>query len=189
MPNPNSPENQPGNDSSESFGELLSQYERSHKRKPEEAGKPLEGTVITLTADSVLFDIGYKTEGILPLTALQAAKLTVQPGDKLPVSVKGRDPEGYYELALGKVKRPTDWTSLEKAFADKEPIAGTVIGVVKGGLSVDVGIRAFMTASRSGTRDASEMEKLVGEEIRCRIIKLDAADEDIVVDRRAIAEE
>lgn len=189
MSNPNSPENQPGNDSSESFGELLSQYERSHKRKPEEAGKPLEGTVIALTADSVLFDIGYKTEGILPLTALLAAKLTVQPGHKLPVSVKGRDPEGYYELALGKVKRPTDWASLEKAFADKEAIAGTVTGVVKGGLSVDVGIRAFMPASRSGTRDAGDMEKLVGQEIRCRIIKLDVADEDVVVDRRAIAEE
>ena len=66
---------------------------------------------------------------------------------------------------------------------------GTVTAVVKGGLSVDVGVRAFMPASRSGTRDAAEMEKLVGQEIRCRITKLDVAEEDVVVDRRAIAEE
>ncbi len=62
-------------------------------------------------------------------------------------------------------------------------------GVIKGGLSVDVGVRAFMPASRSGVRDAAQMEKLVGQEIRCRIIKLDVADEDVVVDRRALAEE
>ena len=61
--------------------------------------------------------------------------------------------------------------------------------VVKGGLSVDVGVRAFMPASRSGTREAAEMEKLVGQEIRCRITKLDVADEDVVVDRRAVLEE
>jgi small subunit ribosomal protein S1 len=64
-----------------------------------------------------------------------------------------------------------------------------VSGVVKGGLNVDVGVRAFMPASRSGAKDAAEMEKLIGQEIRCRIIKLDVADEDVVVDRRAVLEE
>ena len=64
-----------------------------------------------------------------------------------------------------------------------------VTAVVKGGVSVDVGVRAFMPASRSGARDAAEMEKLVGQEIRCRIIKLDVADEDVVVDRRVVLEE
>jgi small subunit ribosomal protein S1 len=113
----------------------------------------------------------------------------VKPGDKLQVTIKGRAPEGYFELTLGKAARPTDWSALEKAFADKTTIVGTVTAVVKGGLSVDVGVRAFMPASRSGARDAAEMEKLVEQEIRCRIIKLDAAEEDIVVDRRAVAEE
>ena len=113
----------------------------------------------------------------------------MKPGDKMPVSIKGRDPEGYYELSRIKVERPKDWSALEKAFADKAPIAGTVTAVVKGGVSVDVGVRAFMPASRSGARDAAEMEKLVGQEIRCRIIKLDVADEDVVVDRRAVLEE
>jgi len=147
-----------------------------------------EGTVITLTADSVVLDIGYKTEGVLPLTAFPADK-PPKPGDKVQVTVKGRDPEGYYELTRGKVERPTDWASLEKAFAEKSIIVGTVTGVVKGGLSVDIGVRAFMPASRTGTKDASEMEKLVEQEIRCRITKIDVDDEDVVVDRRAIAED
>jgi small subunit ribosomal protein S1 len=107
----------------------------------------------------------------------------------MPVSIKGRGPEGYYELSRLKVERPKDWSSLEKAFADKVAIMGVITAVVKGGVSVDVGVRAFMPASCSGAKDAVEMEKLVGQEIRCRIIKLDVADEDVVVDRRAVLEE
>jgi small subunit ribosomal protein S1 len=78
---------------------------------------------------------------------------------------------------------------LEKAFAEKSTIVGTVTGVIKGGLSVDVGVRAFMPTSRSGIRDAAEMVKLVDQEILCRITKLDVADEDVVVDRRVVLEE
>lgn len=189
MSNPGSPESQPIDEPSKSFKEILSQFEQGKLRKPEEAGKGREGTVIAVTADSVLVDIGFKTEGILPLAAFQSAGETVKAGDKLLVSIKGRDPEGYYELTRGKSERPKDWVSLEKAFAEKTTIVGTVTGVVKGGLSVDVGVRAFMPASRSGARDAAEMEKLVEQEIRCRITKLDAAEEDVVVDRRAVAEE
>jgi len=177
------------NASEESFKDILSQFERSKTRKPAEAGKGREGTVIAVTIDSVLVDIGFKTEGILPLSVFQSAGKTVTPGDKLAISIKGRDPEGYYELSLGKIEQPKDWASLQKAFAKKTTIVGTVTGVVKGGLSVDVGVRAFLPASRSGTRDAAEMAKLVEQEIRCRITKLDEADEDVVVDRRAVAEE
>jgi small subunit ribosomal protein S1 len=176
------------NESSASFNDILSQYEQSHSHKAAE-GKGREGTVVAVTADSVLLDIGFKTEGILPLAAFQSVGETVKPGDKLPVTVKGRDPEGYYELSRARVERPKDWSSLEKAFADKATIEGTVTGVVKGGLSVDVGVRAFMPASRSGERDAAEMEKLVGQEIRCRIMELDVTEEDVVVDRRAVLEE
>ena len=150
-------------------------------------GQQLEGTVVAITADSVLLDIGYKSEGILPLAAFQSAGETVKPGDKFSVTVKGRDPEGYYELTRFKVARPTDWTALERAFAEKSTIVGTVTAMVKGGFSVDVGVRAFMPASRSGVREAAEMEKLVGQEIRCRITKLDVTEEDVVVDRRVVA--
>ncbi|MGA9798376.1 MAG: 30S ribosomal protein S1 [Terriglobales bacterium] len=187
MPNPTSPEPNSVVESTESFEDIFSQYEKAHSRQKEDGGKQLEGTVIAVSAESVFFDIGFKTEGIIPLAAFHGE--AVKPGDKMPVSVKGRDPEGYYELSRQKIAQPTDWSSLEQAFADKATIVGTVTGVIKGGFSVDVGVRAFMPASRSGVRDAAEMEKLVGQEIRCRIIKLDAADEDVVVDRRALAEE
>ncbi len=184
---PDAPAN--SNEPNESFGDILSQYERSHSHKPEEGARGLEGTVIAVSGESVFVDIGYKTEGIIPLAVFQAAGETVKAGDKIAVSVKGRDPEGYYELSRLKVERPKDWSALEKAFAGKAPIAGVVSAVVKGGVSVDIGVRAFMPASRSGARDAADLEKLVGQEIRCRIIKLDVADEDVVVDRRAVLEE
>jgi small subunit ribosomal protein S1 len=185
-PNPQNPQAQPVTETTESFGDILSQFQKSHVRRAE-GGKQLEATVIAVTAEAVFFDIGYKSEGILPLTALQGE--TLKPGDKALVTVKGRDLDGYYELSRFKVERPMDWSALEKAFADKAAVLGTVTAVVKGGFSVDVGVRAFMPASRSGVREASEMENLVGQEIRCRIIKLDVADEDVVVDRRAVAEE
>jgi len=186
MPNPETRETQPVSESTESFGDILSQFQKSHSRKTE-GSKQLQGTVIAVNAESVFFDIGYKSEGILPLSALQAE--TLKTGDKALVTVKGRDLDGYYELSLFKVERPMDWSALEKALADKTSVLGTVTGVIKGGFSVDVGVRAFMPASRSGVRDAADMEKLVGQEIRCRIIKLDVMDEDVVVDRRAVAEE
>src|SRR5438445_9023091 len=192
MSNPADSEDQPTQPvaEGESFKDILSQFEQSHSHKPqkEEGSRRIEATVVTLTADSILLDIGFKTEGILPLAALPPGE-TVKPGDKLLVTVKGRDPEGYYEVALGKISRPTDWASLEQAFNEKATIVGTVMAAIKGGLSIDVGVRAFMPASRSGVRDAAEMEKLVGQEIRCRITKLDVTEEDVVVDRRVIAEE
>ena len=189
MTKPGIPESELTPEPNESFGDILSQYEKSHSRKPEAGSRQIEGTVLKVSADSVLFDIGFKSEGILPLSAFTSVGETPTPGDKVPVTVKGRDPEGYYELSRFKVARPTDWTSLEKAFTDRTPIVGTVTAVVKGGVSVDVGVRAFMPASRSGARDAAEMEKLVGQEIRCRITKLDVTEEDVVVDRRAVLEE
>jgi len=189
MSNPNRPESQPTPDSNESFENILAQFEQSHKHKAADATKQLEGTVVAISAESVFLDIGYKTEGILPLAQFQGAAEPVKVGDKFPVSVKGRGPEGYYELSRLKVETPTDWSALEQAFAGKSTIMGTVTAVIKGGLSVDVGVRAFMPSSRSGERDAKLMEKLVGEQIRCRIIKLDVADEDVVVDRRVVMEE
>jgi small subunit ribosomal protein S1 len=184
MSDPNIPNPPATEEQNESFGNILSQFEQSHTVQRAEGAR--DGTVVSVSADSVFIDIGFKSEGVLPLSELHGE---VKAGDKLQVTIKGRAPEGYFELTLSKAARPTDWSALEKAFADKTTIVGTVTAVVKGGLSVDVGVRAFMPASRSGARDAAEMEKLVEQEIRCRIIKLDAADEDIVVDRRAVAEE
>jgi small subunit ribosomal protein S1 len=186
---PDNTESQTGSESTESFDAIFSAYERSHAHQAEGGSKQIEGTVIAVSADSVFLDIGYKTEGVLPLAIFQSENETVKPGDKFLVAVKGRDPEGYYTLSRFKVEQPRDWSALEQAFADKATIAGIVTGVVKGGLSVDVGVRAFLPASRSGARDAADLEKLVGQEIRCRIIKLEVTEEDVVVDRRAVTEE
>jgi small subunit ribosomal protein S1 len=192
MSNPSNPESdQPfeSTESFESFDKILLQYEQTHSRRSPDDSRQISGTVIAVSSESVFVDIGYKTEGILPISLFQSANETVEVGGKLLVSVKGRNEEGYYELSRLRVEQPKDWSALEQSFADKSIIAGTVTAVVKGGFSVDVGVRAFMPASRSGARDAAEMENLVGQEIRCRIIKLDAAEEDIVVDRRAVVEE
>ena len=186
MSHPTTPESS-SSEPNESFANILSQFERNQPAKRSEGVR--QGTVVSVTADSVLVDVGFKTEGILPLSDFASDSQPVKPGDKLQVTIKGRDPDGYYQLSRGRVRRLTDWAALERAFAEKTTILGTVTGVVKGGLSVDIGVHAFMPASRSGARDASELESLVEQEIRCRIIKLDAADEDVVVDRRVVAEE
>jgi small subunit ribosomal protein S1 len=173
----------------ENFADILSDFERSHTHKPASGARQLEGTVVSLSADQVFLDIGYKTEGVLPRSAFENNADGVKPSDKFPVSVTGRNEEGYYELSRFKVAQPRDWSALEEAFAQKLAVVGMVTAVVKGGLSVDVGVRAFMPASRSGTRDAAELEKLVGTQINCRITKLDVTDEDVVVDRRIVLEE
>lgn len=187
MSDPNIPAPPATDEQNDSFGNILSQFERSHTVQRTEGTR--EGTVVSVSADSVFIDIGFKSEGVLPLSELQNNDKVVKPGDRLQVTIKGRAPEGYFELTLSKAARPADWSALARAFANKTTIVGTVTAVVKGGLSVDVGVRAFMPASRSGARDAAEMEKLIEQEIRCRIIKLDAADEDVVVDRRVVAEQ
>ena len=173
----------------ENFADILSNFERGQARKPESGAKQLEGAVVSLSADQVFLDIGYKTEGVLPRSAFENNAADVKAGDRFSVSVKGRNEEGYYELSRFKVAQPRDWTALENAFEQKLAVVGTVTGVVKGGATVDIGVRAFMPASRSGTRDAVELEKLVGTEVTCRITKLDVTDEDVVVDRRVVLEE
>src|SRR5579862_6034856 len=136
---PSNPElPQTADDSAESFDKIFAQYEQSQRARPEAVNKGREGTVVAVTADSVLVDIGYKSEGLLPLSAFPQAAPKV--GDKLVVSIKGRDPEGYYQLSRGRIERPKDWAALEKAFENKATIVGTVTAAIKGGLSVDVGV-------------------------------------------------
>src|ERR1700752_4073328 len=126
--------------STESFDALFTEYERTHARHPEGAGKQIEGPVVAVSPEQVFVDIGFKIEGVLPVVETEPLK----PGDRVLVSIKGRNEEGYYSLSRFKVAQPKDWASLEQAFTDKSTIPGRVTGVVKGGLSVDVGVRAFM---------------------------------------------
>jgi len=184
-------EGQNPSEAESSFGDILNQFEQTHTHEAPAGEKGREATVVAINDENVFFDIGQKTEGIMPVSALRDDKgpVPVKPGDVILVGVNGRNEEGYYQLSLIKVDRPKDWSGLQKAFDEKLTISGLVTAVIKGGLSVDVGMRAFMPASRSGARDVPEMQTLVGQEIACRIIKLDTEKEDIVVDRRVVLEE
>ena len=203
MDNPNQldPITPPDNlEPEEDFAALLREDNQARANAVDRSGgsKQIDATVIAISADTVFLDIGYKTEGILLLSTFAPNEKTVEPGDKLRVTVRGRNVDGYYELTRQRTAAPKDYTSLEEAFEAKGTVLGTVTGVVKGGLTVDIGMRAFMPSSRTGTRDAAEMEKLVGQEIRVRITQLDlegGSDErgggrpDAVVDRRSVLEE
>jgi small subunit ribosomal protein S1 len=178
------------------FAALLREDDAARATAVDRSGgsKQIDATVVAVTVDSVFLDIGYKTEGMLPLSTFGANEKAVEPGDKVRVTVKGRDADGYYELTHQRTATPKDYSSLEEAFEAKGTVLGTVTGVVKGGLTVDIGMRAFMPSSRTGTRDAAEMEKLVGQEIRVRITQLDleggeSGRPDAVVDRRSVLEE
>ena len=170
-----------------SFADILSEYEHGRQKPREEGAEGRDGVVVAVSAEGVFVDIGLKMEGVVETSAFGGDLPKVR--DSIKVSITGRNPEGYYTLSKIKVARPKDWSSLEKAFAEKRTIGGVVSGVIKGGLSVDIGVRAFLPASRSGTKDAAELEKLVGQEISCKIIQLDVAEEDAVVDRRVVLEE
>jgi len=181
MPQSNVPDTPEASSQDTSFGDILSQFEQTHHAE----GGTVEGTVVSVTSDGAFVDLGRKTDGVLP----PVPGVELKPGMKVLVSIRGRDDEGNYLLSTIKVEIPKDWSALERAFAEKRTIAGKVLESVKGGLRVDVGVRAFMPASRSGARDQAEIEKLVGQDIECRITKLDVADEDVVVDRRVVLEE
>jgi len=181
----------------EVFEDLLEEETTAAAR---EEGGVLEGRIVNVRSDGYFVDIGRKSEAFLPRDtsrrgdqaqqqAQQDEQEELTPGDKIEVSVTGRSPDGYLTLSRVIAERPADWAGFERAFQEGTPVAGRVTGAIKGGLSVDVGARAFLPASRSGTRDAEELQALVGEEIRCRIIQLDIDDQNIVVDRRVLLEE
>lgn len=189
-----------------SFADILSEFENATsggrpvaskgsvkgRGRGRRASAPrLQGTVVGISGDFVLIDHGAKSEGVIPAADLRDASgnLAVKVGDTFDVAVTGYNSEGMATLSRVTGPRPRDWDDLTRAFENKDIIAGRVATMVKGGFIVDVGVRAFLPASRSGVRDASEMEKLVGQEIRCRIIKLDVNDEDLVIDRRSVVEE
>jgi small subunit ribosomal protein S1 len=188
----------------QSFAEILNEFESQSRAGKKSTARPskgkgprkssrqgLQGTVVGLYGDFVVIDYGAKSEGVIPSADLRdkEGNLTVKRGDTFDVAITGYNNEGMATLSRIAGPRPRDWDELSRAFKEKGIVAGRVTAMVKGGFTVDVGARAFLPASRSGIREAAEMEALVGQEIRCRIIKLDVDEEDLVVDRRSVLEE
>ncbi len=171
-----------------SFAEMLSSFEQQHAEGTH--GGIVTGTIVSAGPETILVDVGRKIEGSLSISKWREAdKGEPQVGGSVQVSVGPRNEEGYYELSTVRVERPRDWSGLQAAFSGGRNIAGNVVEQVKGGFRVDVGVRAFMPASRSGVRETDELPNLVGQEIQCRITKLDVDKEDVVVDRRVVLEE
>ena len=172
-----------------SFAEILSNFEQQHAADTTH-GETVTGTVVSVGPEAILVDVGRKIEGSLaPSKWEETQPEPPHIGAQVTVSIGPRNSEGYYELSTIKVERPKDWTGLQAAYDQKRNIGGVIAEQVKGGFRVDIGVRAFMPASRSGARDADEMTNLVGQEIQCRITKLDVEKEDVVVDRRVVLEE
>src|SRR5688572_9420595 len=202
----NNPSEQNEGTNDKSFADILNEFESANRpaqhdsrrssAKVKGRGRPaprpaLIGTVVGISDDYVLVDYGAKSEGVVSATGLRDkdGNLTVKIGDTFNVAITGFNKEGLATLSRVMGPRPRDWEGLSHAFQNRDVVAGRVAGMVKGGFTVDVGTRAFLPASRSGVRDAADMAKLVGQEIRCRIIKLDVDEEDVVVDRRSVVEE
>ena len=174
----------------EDYEHLLDDY--SHFVPPAE-DELLQGRVLKVTAKDVIVDFSYKSEGIVPLEQFQnaAGEVTVQPGDVIDVMVdhQAERVEGYVTLSHRKAARLRVWNDLEKAFEQQLTILGRVLGRVKGGMSVDVGIVAFMPGSQVDTRPLRNLDQLVGQDVPVKIIKLNRRRGNVVVSRRSAVEQ
>ncbi len=181
-----SPEAAPAEEAN--FAQLLEQYESEAAKEPK-VGDRVNAKVVNITDESVLVDIGAKSEGVLRIEQVRSKNgdIEVQPGDEFQVIIEGVDQEGNFKLARLSPDRPRNLEDLKVAYEQGLIIYVKVTGVVKGGLAVDAGERGFLPQSRSGVRDASEMHKLVGQEVRARIAKAPEK-KNVIVDRRSVLE-
>jgi small subunit ribosomal protein S1 len=174
----------------DSYENLLDDY--SHFAPPA-ADEVLQGTVLSVTAKEVIVDFGYKSEGLVPIDQFRNpdGNITVQRGDPVDVMIDhgGEQPEGYVLLSHTRAARLRIWENLEKAYQEQLVVSGRVLGRVKGGLAVDVGIRAFMPGSQADPRPVHNLDSLVGQDIPVKIIKLNRRRGNVVVSRKAAVEE
>jgi small subunit ribosomal protein S1 len=151
----------------------------------------VSGTVIKLTDKHVVVDVGMKSEGLIPIE--QVLDHTGQPklnaGDAVEVVIEREDPEGGYQLSYEKALRHRVWDTIEKAAEDKTPVTGIVVSRVKGGLTVDIGIKAFLPGSQLEIRPVRNLDAYIGQPIEVRVIKLNKKRGNIVISRKEILEE
>ncbi len=172
------------------YEHLLEDY--SHLAPPSE-GELLQGRVLKVTSKEVIVDIGYKSEGLVPIEQFQAAdgSVSVQPEDIVDVIIdrSAPQPTGFILLSHEKAARLHAWDTLERAHRENLLISGRVTGRTKGGLSVDVGIPAFMPGSQIDVRPLHNIDSLIGQDIAVRILKLNRRRGNVVVSRKIALEE
>src|SRR5215469_16591724 len=173
----------------ENYEDLLEDY--SHFAPPA-ADEVLQGTILSITAKDVIIDFGYKSEGIVAIEQFlgPTGQVTVQHGDVVDVMIEhGEQPEGYVLLSHSKASRLRIWDHLEKAHDQQLIISGRVLGRVKGGLAVDVGIKAFMPGSQADPRPVHNLDSLIGQDIPVKVIKLNRRRGNVVVSRKVAVED
>jgi small subunit ribosomal protein S1 len=173
----------------ENYEHLLEDYSQF---APPAADEVVQGTVLGITAKDVIIDFGYKSEGIVPIDQFQSptGEVTVKRGDVVDVMIdRSEQVEGYVLLSHTKAARLRIWDDLEKASNDQLILSGRVLGRVKGGLAVDVGVKAFMPGSQADPRPVHNLDSLIGQDIPVKIIKLNRRRGNVVVSRKLAVEE
>ncbi len=165
-------------------------YERTVRDIVE--GEIVKGTVIEIKGDSVIVDIGYKSEGIIPIREFYSpsGELTVKPGDVVDVYLDQKeDSEGLIVLSREKAEKIKIWDDLARIYEKGEVVQGTILGKTKGGLMVDIGVKAFLPGSQVDLRPVKDLDKLIGKTFSMKVIKLNQKRGNIVLSRRELLEQ
>ena len=172
------------------FSKLLDIYDNSFRNIAE--GEVMKGIVLKVTPSEVIVDIGYKSEGIIGVDEFldERGEVTVQPGDTVDVLLeRTEDRDGYVVLSREKAEKMKIWDEVEKAYAERKVVIGRVIERIKGGLAVDIGVRAFLPGSQIDVRPVRNLDALRGQELRMRVIKVNKKRGNIVLSRKVLLEE
>jgi small subunit ribosomal protein S1 len=174
-------------------GELIPDYESTFPEINE--GEVVHGTVVRVDKDEVLVDIGYKSEGVIPVAELSIRR-SVNPADEVSLGdeidalvLTKEDAEGRLILSKKRARFELAWKNIERAAESGEPVDGRVIEVVKGGLILDLGVRGFLPASLVDIRRVQDLDEFLGQELRCKVIELNRSRNNVVLSRRAVLEE
>ncbi|MGH9452599.1 MAG: 30S ribosomal protein S1 [Terriglobia bacterium] len=155
-------------------------------------GRLVRGRILKITDSDVLVDIGLKSEGAISRQEFlnESGELTVHPGDEIEVQVESYDEnEGTFTVSRRKATSRRIWEDIEEAFRNQSNLKGRVIERTKGGLIVDVGLRAFLPGSQADIRPLRNLESLIGQEIEAKVIKVNKARNNLVVSRKLALEE
>ena len=153
-------------------------------------GEIIEGTVVGMEGEYVLVDVGYKSEGLVPRFEFPSRGRDIQPGDRVEVFVEEReDDDGLIVLSKEKANRIKIWDEISKAHDNDEIIQGEVVARIKGGLTVDIGLKAFLPGSQVDLRPVRNLDQFIGKSFDMKIIKLNRKRGNIVLSRRVLLED